>query len=150
MPTRPSPISKSSIAARAMVQLGCLDGDKCEIRFGLSDIDQDKATRTISVYPPSENIASLKEYDLENSGLSNIVKVDSHDREFVNVKVNMKKTKCKTIDGETQSLDKLAREDRCVVVVKPYSWTRDGDNGVGLRAMLILTFEEDDSDIDVF
>ena len=148
MPTRPSPISKSSIAARVMVQIGSRDGEKCVVRFGLSDIDKDKSSRTISVYPPDDNLSALREYDLEND--SNIVKVDSRDREFVNIKVNMQKTTYKTVDGELQSLDEVARDDRCVCVVKPYSWTRDGEKGVGLRAMLILTFEEDESDIDVF
>ena len=65
----------------------------------------------------------------------------------------MKKTKCKTIDGETQSLDKLARDDRCVCVVKPYTWSHDGQKGVGLRAMLILLACDDEdecSDIEVF
>ena len=151
MPTRPSPISKSSIAARVMVQIGSRDGEKCVVRFGLSDIDKDKATRTISVYPPDDNLSALREYDLEND--SNIVKVDSRDREFVNIKVNMKKTTYKAVDGEAQSLDEVARDDRCVCVVKPYTWSHDGQKGVGLRAMLILLACDDEdecSDIEVF
>ena len=140
MSIRPSPISKDAIKGRKMLQIGKKDGTKCVVRFGLGDIDKNKTWRQISVYPPVEAVAALKEFDLENDGLNNIVKVDDSDREYVNVKVRTK-TKCKQ-NGENMKIEELARDDSCVIVVRPEQWNFEGTSGVALKAILVLVVDD--------
>ena len=148
MSFRPSPISKDAIKGRKMIQLGKRDGDKCIVRFGLNDIDMKKTWRHISVYPPSEDIAALKEFDLENDGLNNIVKVDENDREYIVVKLRTNKTTCKQ-NGEKMKIQELARDDCCVIVGRPEAWKFEGTSGVTLKAMLLIVFEEDLAEIEI-
>ena len=149
MSYRPSPISKDAIKGRKMIQLGKRDGDKCIVRFGLNDIDMKKTWRHISVYPPSEDIAALKEFDLENDGLNNIVKVDEHDREYIVVKLRTNKTTCRQNNGEKMNIQELARDDCCVIVARPESWKFEGASGVTLKAMLLIVFEDDLAEIEI-
>jgi len=143
--SRPSPISKNAIKGRKMVQIGKLQGEKCTIRFGLSKIDTDKKWRQISVYPPTEAITAMKEFDLENDGLNNILKQDSDDREYVNLKVRAKKTKCKGVE----SLEDIERDDSCVVVVVPTPWKMDGNEGVCLKTKVIVVVDDAHDDIEI-
>ena len=148
---RPSPMSASAIKSRSIVQLGTKDGEKCTVRFGLSDkFDADKTWRNISVYPPADAIASLQEFDLENDGLSNIVRMDDDDRPYIMLKVSAKKTKCKAIEGGKKAeLASINHDDTVIVVARPLSWTFEGQSGVALRACAIIICEDDDDEFDI-
>ena len=124
-----------------MMQIGKKNGTRCIVRFGLSEVDIKKTWRQISVYPPVEAVEALKEFDLENDGFNNIVKVDeSSDREYVNVKVRTK-TKCKQ-NGENMKIEELARDDSCVIVVRPEQWNFEGTSGVALKALLVHVVDD--------
>jgi hypothetical protein len=148
--TRPSPMSASAIKSHAIVQLGTKGGEKCTVRFGLSDkFDVDKTWRTISVYPPADAIAALKEFDLENDGLTNIVRLDDRDREYVHVKVHQRKTRCRTLDGEKHTLAEISHDDKVIIIVRPESWQYDGSSGIVLRARMVIECDDDDEDFNI-
>ena len=147
--TRPSPMTTSALTARTTIQIGTKAGEKCTVRFALGNIDADKTWRTISLYPPADSLEGLMAFDLENDGLNNITKTDDNDRQYINVKVRVNRTKCKSLDGDKVDLSELAPDDACIVVVKPVNWKYDGNSGVALRAVAVIVCEDDASDIDI-
>ena len=140
-------MSADAIKARALVQLGTKGGDKCTVRFGLSDkFDTDKTWRAISVYPPADAIAALKAFDLENDGLSNIVRNDSDDREYIVVKVHANKTRCSQLDsGEKVAATAIDNDDSVIIVARPQSWSFEGNSGVALQARAVIVCDDDDA-----
>ena len=99
------------------------------VRFGLSDIDQNKTWRTISVYPEDDDVVDI---------LREHVKTDSHSKKlYVTVKVHVKRTEF-TSNITNVSVVDLERNDAIEVTVKPTRWKYDGRSGYSLRASKII------------
>ena len=99
------------------------------VRFGLSDIDQSKTWRSISVYPEDDDVLDV---------LREHLKTDSHTKKlYVTVKVHDKRTEFNSNDTSTSVVD-IERHDAIEVTVKPTRWKYDGRSGYSLRASKIL------------
>ena len=150
-PTRVPPLSKDGLTKRSTLQLGSKDGAKCTIRFGLHSIDENKKSRTISIFPPSDVLVQLKEFDAANDELNNIVKIDDDDREYVTLKVHVKKTKCVDHEGNRIELDMISRDDECLIIAKPVAWKmKEHGEGVCLRVKMIQIVEQEEEEEEEF
>ena len=120
-------MSTATTATVATPQVSCVI--RGSVRFGLSDIDQSKTWRSISVYPEDDDVLdALREH----------LKTDSHTKKlYVTVKVHDKRTDFTSNDTSTSVVD-IERHDAIEVSVKPTRWKYDGRSGYSLRASHII------------
>ena len=116
--------------------------EPCTVMFGLNSIDEDKPWRTIKIVPNDADLDVLRAFDKEHDNDADIVK-EHDDTPYVSVKVHAKLTKCFTDEKTASDIDTAtSRDQRVKVVVRGRKWKMNGQQGVSLRAALVVTVDD--------
>jgi hypothetical protein len=138
MPKQSKPLKNAIQLDKAgnVFSLGSDAKGHCTVVFGLSSIDEDRPRRTIKLSVNEDDFKVLACFDATHEDLQDIIK--DEETAAINLKVDMKTTK--VIGG---TLEDLAQDVECDLIVKVVSWNMNGQKGVSLRCLAIKIAEDD-------
>jgi len=140
--------STAQLLQQKPIQLGTTD-EPCTVLFGRNEKGAEKPWRSIQIVPNDADLATLKAFDNEHDDLHDLVK-ERDDIEYVTVKVHENFTKCFNEDKSQADLKTTtSRDQRIKVVVRGRKWKMNDQQGVSLRAALIVSVADDVSIDDV-
>ena len=122
----------------------------CKVLFGLHEIDENSSWRTITVIPDESTLKVLESFDADHDDLQDIVKESKDGKKIIKVKVSKDQTKCYNVDKSKADMKDIAKHDiTCKLIVRPRWWKMDGQEGVSIRASIIVVTASVDMDDDV-